>query len=534
MKAAEMSRFFNTSGPCRSDLHYMLPAAERLPGVLPLVEMGRYFVVHAPRQTGKTTTLAAVAAELNASGRFAAVLASCEEAQAAGEDLELGLAAVMNEIAEAGAELPAAARPPAPAEFGDVEAISRLKIFLGRWAERSPLPVVLFLDEIDAVIGAVLTSILRQIRVGYSRRPDRFPQAIGLVGMRDVRDYRLDDHERFHSASPFNIKDRSFLLPNFTAEDVASLCRQHSDATGQVFRDGAVEHAFELTRGQPWLVNALAQQITLEDVVDRAIAIEIAHVEAAKETLIRRRDTHVDSLLDRLRERRVRGVIEPLLAGELIVGDRLDDDKAYVEDLGLIDRSGGHIRIANPIYHEIIPRALAAGTQDTIPHHTAWYVGEDGRLDMAKLLDGFVDFWLEHGEALLGAQPYPEIAPHLILMAFLQRVVNSGGFIDREYALGRGRLDICIRWPHGDDKEGLDGHAGNVQREALELKVWRDGRPDPLSQGRKQLAEYLARLGLDAGTLIIFDRRRETAPLAERLKREQVVEDGRHIDVLRL
>ena len=519
-----MPRFFNTSGPCNPARHYMLPAQERLPDVRRSIDMERYFVLHAPRQTGKTTSIAALAKSLNEEGRYAAVLASCEEAQAVGEDIELGIAAILNEIAEAGAELPRPRRPPPAGSFDEIEAVSRLKVFLSRWAERSPVPVVLFLDEIDAVVGKTLTSVLRQIRVGYGRRAKRFPQSVALIGMRDVRDYKASAGERLHTASPFNIKDRSFLLPNFTAGEVAALYAQHTDETGQELTEDASSRAWELTRGQPWLVNALAQQITLEDVPDRAAVIDVEQVEAAKETLIRRRDTHIDSLLDRLREERVRRVIAPILAGELIVGDRLDDDKAYVEDLGLIDRSSGHVRIANPIYHEVIPRALAASTQDTIPYQTAWYLTADGRLDVPALLAAFVEFWLEHAEELLADQPYPELAPHLILMAFLQRIVNSGGFIDREYALGRKRLDICVRWPH----------PWGLQKEALELKVWRDRKGDPLEQGRKQLADYLEKLSLDHGTLVIFDRRTDAPPLERRHQWDEIEEQGRRITVLRL
>ena len=226
----------------------MLPAEARLPGARLLIDTQRYFVLHAPRQTGKTTTVAALAKSLNAEGRYAAVLASCEEAQAVGDDIELGVTAILNEIVEAGAGLPQPQRPPQVASFDEVEAVSRLKVYLSRWCEGSPLPVVLFLDEIDAVIGKTLTSVLRQIRVGYTRRPDRFPQSVALVGMRDVRDYKASEGERFHTASPFNIKDRTFLLPNFTADEVATLYEQHTEVTGQVITEGAKARAYELSR----------------------------------------------------------------------------------------------------------------------------------------------------------------------------------------------------------------------------------------------------------------------------------------------
>ncbi|MCP4589122.1 MAG: AAA family ATPase, partial [bacterium] len=374
-----MARFFNTSGPCEPAKHYMLPAAERLSQARRLIDMERYFVLHAPRQTGKTTTIAALAACLNAEGRYTALLASCEEAQAVGEDINRAVDTVLRNIEKKAAMmLSEPLRPPAVETVGHIDGPSRLGIFLSRWAELSPRPIVLFLDEIDSMKGTSLISVLRQIRAGYPDRPARFPHAMALIGMRDVRDYSAGNGIEFGTASPFttegqgrgvqcrepgsreggaaNIKDRSFLLANFTAEEVAILFDQHTAETGQEFTAEAKVRAWELTRGQPWLVNALAQQITLTDVSDPEVTINFDHVEAAKETLIQRRDTHLDSLLARLREKRVRGVMEPLLAGEYLEGDVMDDDIQFTEDLGLVVSGEMGLEIANPIYREIVPR----------------------------------------------------------------------------------------------------------------------------------------------------------------------------------
>lgn len=526
-----MPHFFNIAGPCDPAKHYMLPPEQRLPGVRRLIEREQYFVIHAPRQTGKTTCFRALAQGLTAEGRYAAVHASCEEGQAAGADVERGVAAVLQAIARQAAALPEALRPAAPERFAAIGAESRLGAFLGTWCEEAARPVVLFLDEIDALLDATLLSVLRQLRAGFASRPHHFPHSVALIGLRDVRDYRAGlrpEADSLGTASPFNIKAESLTLRSFTAEEVAALYAQHSTETGQAFSAAAVDRAFDLTRGQPWLVNALAAQIVDHLVPNHEVVIEPAHVEAAEEILIQRRDTHLDSLIERLREPRVRRIIEPLLAGGLIVGDRIDDDLAYTEDLGLVTREGGrsgHVTIANPIYHQVIPRALAAITAATIPHQTAWYVNEDGSLDMARLLDGFVAFWLEHGEVLLANQPYHEVAPHLVLMAFLQRVVNSGGTLDREYAVGRGRMDLLVRWPH---PQGL-------QREALEIKVWRDDKQaDPLASGLEQLGAYLTHLDLSRGTLLLFDRRPEAPPLAARHSREERRAGDRTILVLRL
>ncbi len=522
-----MGRIFNTAGPCDPADHHMLPPESRLPRVRRLIDEKLYFVLHAPRQTGKTTSVRSLAGSLTAEARHTAVHASCESAQVAGSDVERGVQAVLRAIDLQAERLPEKLRPEPLDGFGHIGAESRLRHYLTRWSERSSLPVVLFLDEIDSLLDDTLISVLRQLREGYPDRPRHFPQAVALIGLRDVRDYRAQirpPRETLGTASPFNVKAESLTLRNFTAAEVAELYGQHTSDTGQGFSDDAVARAYELTRGQPWLVNALARQLVEVVVPDRAAAIEADHVDQAAEILVERRDTHLDSLIERLREPRVERVIAPILAGDLVLGDRIHDDVAYAEDLGLVERESGHLRIANPIYHQVIPRALAYETQATVYHETAWYLTDDGRLDLEALLRGFLDFWREHGDAMLGSQPYKEVAFQLVVLSFLQRITNGGGRIDREYAIGRGRMDLVLHWPH----------PGGTQREVLELKVWRDGQSDPLHRALDQLESYLESLDLDRGVLLIFDRRSNAGDLEERSEMSDVDRGGRRIRLLRL
>jgi len=519
-------RFFNTAGPCDPERHYMLPPERRLPGVRDLVDRHFYFVLHAPRQSGKTTCCGALAHSLTAEGRYAALLATCEKGQPAGGNVERGVRTVLRDIERAAQDLPAELRPEPVSKLQGIEAESLLDAYLAAWSERSPLPVALFLDEIDALVDETLLSVLRQLRAGYTHRPRRFPQSIALIGLRDVRDYRIHlrpEADSLGTSSPFNIKVRSLTLVNFSREEIAGLYAQHTAETGQIFTPEAVTLAWELTRGQPWLVNALAAEIVDVLVQDRSVPIAPQHVDRAKEILIERRDTHLDSLVDRLREPRIRRVIEPILAGELLSPDVLDDDVQFVEDLGLVARSAG-LEIANPIYREIIPRALSAVVQRSLPMPQVPFIAADGTLRRDALLDEFRTFWCQHAEFFLERQPYSEAAAQLVFMAYLQRVVNGGGFIDREYAVGSGRIDLCVRWPH----------PGGIERWALELKVWRDGRPDPLAEGLEQLSAYLDRLGLAEGTLILFDGRSQAPTLPARCSRSEVEHRGRRIGLVRL
>ncbi len=510
----------------------MLPPERRLAEVRPLIEQKAFFVVHAPRQTGKTTSLQSLARTLTVEGAFAAVHASCKPAATAGDDAAFGSEAVVHAIEKAARlELAEELWPEPAAGSGAGSPANRLELYLTRWSARCPRPVVLFLDEFDALTGKTLLSVLDQLHSGYSSRPAPFPHALALIGLRDVRDYRIGAQgRRLGTSSPFNIKLESLRLRDFTAGEVAELYAQHTEDTSQPFERAAMELAYELTRGQPWLVNALARQAVTREAVGHDTAVTPGHIEAAKEALILRRDTHVDSLIERLREARVRRIIEPILAGQFLPGDTLDDDVQFVKDLGLVRRDTGGLEVANAIYREVIPRALAALTEEDLPVSRDPYVAEDGRLLFDRLLDGFAAFWRQHAEHFLRRQPYSEAAAQLIFMAYLQRVVNGGSpagvaSIDREYAVGSGRIDLCVRWPFAGDR---------VQRFAVELKVWRDREADPLVEGLDQLAGYLGRLALDRGTLVLFDRRTCAPPLPDRVERSETIHCGRDVVVWRL
>jgi hypothetical protein len=491
-------------------MHYTLPPEPRLPDARRLISQKQYFIVHAPRQTGKTTTLGTFARHLTAEGRHVALMFSCERAEAAGDDYgaaELQLLSAIRSSARA-MRLPAELMP--PDQWPDASPGSRIFEALEGWAVACPLPLVLFFDEIDALRGNALRSVLRQLRDGFQLRPYAFPASVVLCGLRDVRDYKAasgGDPSRLGTASPFNIAVRSLRIGDFTSEQVAALYKQHTAETGQEFTPGAIERAFAYTQGQPWLVNALAREVTEEMGVEPPEPVTAEHIEVAKERLILARATHLDSLASKLSEPRVRRVIEPLIAGVLPDVDGVyDDDVAYVQDLGLIAQ-GNPVRIANPIYREVIARVLGAGIERVITASPQRFLLPDGRLDLGALLAAFAEFWIENGDVLTSATVYHEAAPHLVFMAFLQRIVNGGGYVDREYGVGRGRLDLLVRKPYGD---------GLVQREAIELKVWHPGRPDPLNEGLRQLDGYLGRLGLDTGVLVIFDRRPEADEISER------------------
>ena len=530
-------RFFNTAGPVVPELHYCVPPLERLDSdkLLLLIRQHKYFVLHAPRQTGKTSALLALRDELNAGGEFRCVYANLEAGQAMREDIAGAMRAILYEL-ELQADATLGDGSLASMWPGILERAGPGNAFRGvlaRWAEADPRPLVLLIDEIDALVGDALLAVLRQLRAGYHQRPLRFPQSVVLCGVRDVRDYRI--HSGTEKAivaggSAFNIKATSLRLGDFSDEEVDALLTQHTLETGQAFTGEARVAIRELTRGQPWLVNALAYEACFDNRAgrdrDRAITGDAIH--GAREQLILRRETHLDQLTDKLREERVRRVVEPLLSGAEAADSLAADDLQYVRDLGLITRSGP-VAIANPIYREVIPRDLTWTTQEMSIHHDpAWYVGDDGALRVGELLAAFQAFFREHSEHWVERFQYKEAGPQLLLQAFLQRIANGGGRIEREYGLGRMRTDLLLLWPRGGTQAQAPAPAGEsraMQKVVIECKVLHRGFERTLREGLDQTRSYMDRCGAAEGHLVVFDRT-EGKPWDEKIFRRDEAEGG--------
>ena len=509
-----MEKFFCKAGPVNPNDHYCLPLSKRLneQNTRSLIEQKKYFILHAPRQTGKTSAMINLAKILNQEGKYTALYVNVEPAQAARSDFSKGLAIVLDRFkGEIPRQLEKTNIGMQFFEGGYAQKIvsgNELISFLQFWAEHNLKPIVLFIDEIDALVGDTLISVLRQLRAGYTNRPQSFPQSVCLIGVRDVRDYRIwsdVEHQIILGGSAFNIKDESLRLSDFTQEEVRTLYLQHTAATYQKFDNDAIDYAFDLTQGQPWLVNALAYQACFVDVTDRTKPITKEAIEQAKETLILRRDTHIDVLVDRLQEPRVRTIVDAIIRGTERSIDVPIDDIQYVIDLGLVKKQDKNLVIANPMYEEVLPRELTYSTQLTLPQQQLWYVNPDGSIDMHKMLLEFAQFYRENSAIWLEKFAYKESGPHLLIMAFLQRIINGGGKIHREYDLGTDRVDLLITWPILHSQEQSEGKVGKTQRIVVELKVWHS-KTKTLIKGLEQASGYMDTANATEGHLVIFDR----------------------------
>jgi len=497
----------------------MLDALVRLPEIERLVADGHYYVLHAARQAGKTTAVKALVKKLNAAGDVAAMYCSLETVQGMA-DVPSALGLIAQQVIDCAARYPAfaAAEPlwsvpvATPTEIqsrrvvGDT--LTKLCAAVGK-------PVVIFFDEADCIPASAIVSFLRQLRDGYVNRDEApFPSSIALVGMRNIRDFKArirPESDTLGSASPFNIIQQALSLRDFTEEEVAALYAQHTAATGQVFAPEAVRRAFELSSGQPWIVNAIAAECAGEIHAADLDPITADDVDVARETLVRRRDTHFDSLLERLKEPRVRTIVDPVIAGDDSGFDFLSDDCQYVLDLGILKEERGVLKPANPMYAELMGRALTWDAQCRVLRkvpEVPW-VTEDG-IDMDWMMREFQRFWRENAESAPDIYGYRESFGHLTLMAFLQRVTNGKGQVRREMALGSGRLDLYVEFGKG--------------RYAIEAK-----RRSRFNEAElKRMAKYLDSLNLGEGFMPVFDSDK-TKTWDERIWRETKIVDGKTI-----
>ncbi|HOD53973.1 MAG TPA: AAA-like domain-containing protein [Candidatus Cloacimonadota bacterium] len=503
-------KFFNTAGPVNRPQHYKVDPLHRwnLDEVLSLIQEEKYFILHAPRQTGKTSSLLALQEYLNNEGKYLAVYANVEAGQASRNDIKSAMKAIITEIANRLAFLMKDNNifDALLEVFSKTEAENGLNSVISYICSHYNKPVVLFIDEIDALVGDTLISVLRQLRAGYDKRPVAFPSTIILCGVRDIKDYRIQTsgQDIITGGSAFNIKAKSLRLGNFSKEDVINLYTQHTSETGQKFEEACFDLVMSYTDGQPWLVNALAYEVTSEirENRNRSITITPQMLEIAKERLILSRQTHLDQLADKLKEDRVRRLILPMIMGEEFEYNQ--DDANYCSDLGLIKKTGNSFQIANAIYKEIIPRELTEVSQENfLARYRPDWVNADGSINTNTLLTLFKDFWNDNsGIWASHIAGYQEAAPQLITQAFLQRVANGNGFINREYGVSRKRTDLMLKWSYSLNNQI------HYQKVVMELKVINErySFEKVRQEALIQTAEYARICGSDEAHILIFDR----------------------------
>ena len=511
-----MRRFW-TQGPVNAQEHYVVSRSDEIADLIKRVDEGRYVVLFAPRQTGKTTffqdALAAIVADPTterAADYFPIQLNFDVYKNTSVTDFYGNLyhdicEEIENLFQRRGRTPPEAlSRFLADTQLTNPHAMRRFFRHLDRLI--TPQKFVLIIDEFDGIPQAALSDFLHTLRHIYIAGKPRCPHSVGIVGVKSIAQLNYD-----RSISPFNIQDE-FHLPNFTLEQVHELLEQYTEEVGQVFVSEVIASIHKQTAGQPVLVNRFAQILTEELDIPKSEPITMAHFSKAHAQLLHERNTNIEHLTTNIRRNpRFASVLMRIMERDEGVDFNMDDD--IIGELamyGVIKRAtDGMCEILNPIYLYRIMRTfkptvnglehqyILGGTHEEFLN----YITPTERIDMTALLDNFRDFITRIGFKILQVPDTPQesVGRHLLLAYLDQFVKIIGGFMHIEVQTGRGRMDIII--------------IHNQQKYIVETKIWRGDRR--YQAGKKQLAAYLISEGVTEGYYIVFDHREKPEPRVE-------------------
>ena len=506
-------RRFGTQGPVNSKDNYVVARREELSDFIARVKDGRYIVLFAPRQTGKTTFFQDALKALAAEGTdYFPIQLNFEEYE------DITRADFYHSLCkEIGKEIRKVFRERGEQLSQELDTfltnaqiinhISMREFFEGFTTFTENQRVVLIIDEFDGIPQDAINGFLRSLRRIYlTGREVRSPFSVGIVGVKDITQLNYD-----RSISPFNIQDE-FTLPNFTLEQVGELLAQYTDEVGQQFAPKIIETIHKQTAGQPFLVNRFAQILTEELGIPKSETIEISHFSEAHARLIEERNTNIEHLITNIRRdpRFERMLMRVAFYGNSYNFTLHNETISELATYGVITKGqDGMCQILNPIYLHCIIQALKPlinGLEDEyFPEDSSIdfseYIAPTGQLQMLRLIENFKDFIARAGFRILQVPDTPqEFVGQYLLFAYLDELVKVvGATMYLEVPTGRGRADLII------------SHSG--QTHIVETKVWRSERS--YQAGKQQLATYLTSEGGAEGYYVVFDYRENPEPRAE-------------------
>ena len=517
-------RRFGTQGPVNPQEHYVVSRPKEIADFIKRVEEGRYIVLFAPRQTGKTTFFQAALEALVADSMTIAETDAANQEIAyfpiqlnfdIYKNLDLSrfyghLYQQIHEEIEAVFEKRSSPLSEALRQFLEnthlTDHLSMLSFFKRFARFLGNQRVVLVIDEFDGIPQVAVSDFLHTLRHIYIAGKPRCPHSVGIIGVKSIAQLNYD-----RSISPFNIQD-DFHLPNFTLEQVQELFGQYTTEVGQAFVPEVIASIHKQTAGQPVLVNRFAQILTEELEIPKSDSITMAHFSEAHAQLLEEDNTNLTHLLTNIRKNpRFESVLMRIMARDESVDFNLRSDIiSELATYGVIARGAdGMCEIINPIYLYCILQAfkpVVNGLEDEYLHEDARegfldYLTSTGRIDMESLLDNFRDFIARAGFRILQVPDTPQesVGRHLLLAYLDQFVKIVGGIMYLEVPTGRGRMDLII--------------VHNQRKYVVETKVWRG--ENRYQSGKKQLAAYLKSEGMAEGYYVVFDHRQNPEPRVE-------------------
>ncbi|MBM3242023.1 hypothetical protein FJZ31_37605 [Candidatus Poribacteria bacterium] len=507
-------RTFVTGGPVVPEENYFVKREQELTDFLQRVEQGKYIVIFAPRQTGKTTFFYQALTVLEKDPDYIPISLDFEIYSRAEPErfYQIIGGKIIQRIGERLKAL-------------DIPDSDTIRVWLstqkmidhfsfGQFFENlnSKLPnrkIFLIIDEFDGIPREALRDFLYTLRQIYHEKKwnpgHNYIHSVGIVGVKSIAQLDFD-----HTISPFNIQDQ-FALSNFTVEQIAELYEQYTQEVGQPFATSVIELIHEKTAGQPFLVNRLGQILTEELKIPQTEEISIKHFQEAYARLLRDENTHFDTLVKNIRlEPEFKTILIDIIAGEK--ERRFNPRDKNVQSLGafgVLKEKEGLCVIDNPIYQSIIIDAFTPfinGVEDKYLPEDAEdftdYLSQSGEIQMGDLLDNFRDFIGRAGYKILEVPETPrEFVGQYLLLAYLDLFVRKiNGHLYPEVPTGRGRMDIILLY--------------RDEKQIVETKLWRGEKR--YQAGKQQLAAYLDKEGIQRGYYIVFDHRQNAQPQYER------------------
>jgi hypothetical protein len=509
----EQSKSFGTRGPVDPVQNYIVPRTEKIADLKARIQQGRYIVIFAPRQTGKTTffrwTLESLVAEDDQWFPIQLDFQSLKNLTVERFYHELLLRIREGVVWECQRRnLPITSQFQQFLETYPLRQHSHLRSFFATLAEHlAHRKVTISIDEFDDIPQSVLPDFLYTLReIYHTDLVCRCPYSVVIVGVKSIT--QLNDDR---SISPFNIQD-DFSVPNFTFDQVRTLFAQYTVEVGQPIAPTVIESIFHQTAGQPFLVNRLGQILTEEMAIPRTETITDEHFVLAHQQILRERNTHIMHLTTNIRQdKRFETLLLRIALREQPVAFNLDNE--LISELAtygvLAPDADWNCRIQNPIYQYRIIQAFQPainGLEDEfLPEDTEAgfydYVAPDGRLNLRLLLANFRDFIARAGFRILEVPDTPhEFSGQHLLFGYLDQFVRQvRGFMYLEVRSGRGRMDLII--------------LHKQRKYIVETKLWEGKRF--YATGKEQLALYLDTEGESEGYYVVFDHRSKPEARAE-------------------
>lgn len=505
-------RWFETRGPIYPEDNYFVSRTAEVADFVSRLEKGRYVVLFAPRQTGKTTLFRnALNRLVDKENVYLPIQLNFESYVDISEsdfyrylsdDLLTKIKKVLeNRGDEFSEELSIFLDK---SEFADHTSMGRFFNQLGFMINN--LRLVIIIDEFDAIPPSALRGFLHTLRENYLSGKERCPYSVGIVGVKNITQLNYD-----RSISPFNIQDE-YRLPNFSLAQVQELISQYTEEVGQPFDTEVISSIHKQTGGQPVLVNRFAQILTEEMDVPRTEPITMVHFSEAHIKLLRERNTNIDHLITNIRrDRRFERLLMKITSSDESIEFSLYNE--LISELAtygvVVEGTDKSCEIVNPIYHYCIIQAFRPAVngleQVYLPEETKYgfndFLTLDGQIRMDAVMDNFRDFISRAGYKILQVPDTPQeyVGQHLLFAYLSQFVHIIGGMMYLEVPTGRGRMDLLI--------------LHNNRKYIVETKIW--GGINRYQAGKSQLAAYVQTEKAESGYYVVFDHRLQPEPRDE-------------------